>query len=221
MKERLKACSTCGQKMRGCALTNHFPVCDGIGTYSAKKHKPRENNLFYCDVCTRDFTCAMGIAKHSCTTRLRRNKLSVYDYTAVNCKVCQKSGKIFWTTKYNAIYHPDTEIALRTYRARASFKFNIYSYPNLFNLELIKQHGWYSPGGRSNSNKNVNLTGVSRDHLYSVSDGWNHNIEPSVLSHPANCNLILHNDNIRKGNNSSITLMELKQRIELWSVDPD
>jgi len=84
-------------------------------------------------------------------------------------------------------------------------------YSNKFDLSLVEQHGWYSP-----INKRNNLNGVSKDHMYSVRDGFINNIEPEIIKHPANCKLLLHNDNNRKNYTSSITIDDLIERIKNW-----
>lgn len=101
----------------------------------------------------------------------------------------------------------------RLYRPACEFDFDLNDYPNKFDLDLIREHGWYSP-----SNKGNNLNGVSRDHLYSVSDGFNNGVDPNILKHPANCGLVLHIENQKKKNNSSITLDELMDRIKNWDI---
>jgi hypothetical protein len=80
-----------------------------------------------------------------------------------------------------------------------------------FDLSLVEQYGWYSP-----TNKRNNLKGVSKDHMYSVMDGFRNKINPKIISHPANCNLLLFSDNSIKKDNSSITMEELLKRIENW-----
>ncbi len=97
------------------------------------------------------------------------------------------------------------------YRLRCNFKFDPYDYPDKFDLTLLKSHGWYRPSNRGN-----NLGGVSRDHLFSITDGFNQNISPNTMSHPANCDLILHSKNASKGSKSSITLKQLLERIGKW-----
>jgi len=97
------------------------------------------------------------------------------------------------------------------YRQRCKFNFSIADYPDKFSSALILEHGWYSP-----SNKQNNLDGVSRDHMYSVSDGFINGVDPAIISHPANCELISHRANQRKRANSSITLEELLDRIKRW-----
>lgn len=102
-------------------------------------------------------------------------------------------------------------LKLRHYRNCCAFNFALNDYPDEFDFELIKKHGWYSP-----SNKGNNLGGVSRDHMYSVKDGFENNVPPELLAHPANCKLLIHNENVSKHKNSCITLDELKERIALW-----
>ena len=97
------------------------------------------------------------------------------------------------------------------YRPSCEFRFKEQDYPDKFDLKLIKKLGRYSP-----SNKGDNLNGVSRDHMYSVKEGFVNNIDPSIISHPANCQLLVHTDNNKKKTTSSITLEELKSRIENW-----
>ncbi len=107
---------------------------------------------------------------------------------------------------------------IRHYRSLARFTFNVYDYPNEFELYLIDKHGWFSPNGYKCRNKNVNLTGISRDHMFAISDGFKLGVDPRILSHPANCKLMIHNG--PNGNNakkySSITFEELLQRISNW-----
>lgn len=98
------------------------------------------------------------------------------------------------------------------YKSQCKFKFNLSDYPDEFNFKLIEKYGWYSP-----TNKNNNLEGVSRDHIYSVREGFENKIDPSLISHPANCRLMVHNDNISKNKRSDITLKELKNKIINWN----
>lgn len=97
------------------------------------------------------------------------------------------------------------------YRQLSEFKFNVYDYPDEFDFKLIKKHGWYK--AKNNGN---NLYGVSRDHMYSIKEGFRNNISPDILAHPANCQLILHSDNSAKRNKCSISLQELKVAIMKW-----
>jgi hypothetical protein len=101
---------------------------------------------------------------------------------------------------------------LRWFRSLCSFKFNVFDYPKGFDLLLVKQYGWYSA-----SNRGGNLNGVSRDHMLSVRFAFDNNIDPELVSHPANCQLLRHNDNVSKLSKCSLTLEELKSRIDKWN----
>lgn len=118
-------------------------------------------------------------------------------------KVILKNKKICEDCKfsYYSIYRPNCE-----------FDFNIFDYPNKFDLTLIKKYGIYSP-----INKRNNLNGVSRDHLYSVRDGFEYKVDPNLIKHPANCRLVLNVDNQKKHCKSIISFDELKKRILGWN----
>lgn len=115
------------------------------------------------------------------------------------CEECRKEFRRKDMTEFNI------------YKSDSSFNFNLSDYPDEFNFELINEHGWYSP-----SNKNNNLNGVSRDHMYSVNKGFKNKIDPKIISHPANCKLMIHNDNISKNNKCSITIEDLLTKIDNW-----
>lgn len=98
------------------------------------------------------------------------------------------------------------------YRRECDFDFNIYDFKKEFDIYLIEKYGKYSP-----SNKRNNLNGISMDHMYSVKMGFDNNINPYIIKHPANCKLMKHNENNSKKTNSSITYDELLKRIEEWN----
>jgi hypothetical protein len=123
------------------------------------------------------------------------------------CKVCRKIInenfiRICETCKNEYYTH---------YRFACNFDFNVYYFPNKFDLELIKQYGWYSASNRGN-----NLNGISKDHMLSVKDGFINKISPEIIKHPANCKLMLHKENNIKKASSSISIDELLDRISKW-----
>lgn len=105
--------------------------------------------------------------------------------------------------------HMDSLKAKEKYYNDTKFKFNVYKFPNKFDLDSLKLAGWY--------NRISNPLGMTRDHLISKYDGFKRNISPKIISHPANCKIIQFNENRRKNTKSSITLSELKQRIKSWN----
>ena len=104
-------------------------------------------------------------------------------------------------------------MTLQQNRNRCKFKFHIGDFEDEFDFNLIKNNGWYSP-----TNKKNNLNGVSRDHIFSVKSGYILGIDPSVISHPANCRLILQSNNSSKKNKNDISLSQLIKLIEIWDL---
>lgn len=98
------------------------------------------------------------------------------------------------------------------YKVDCKFTFNVYDYPEWFDLTLISEFGWYTASNRGN-----NQLGVQRDHRYSISDGFKNGISPDIISHPANCKLMVNFENQRKHSKSIITIEELLKDIEMWN----
>lgn len=91
------------------------------------------------------------------------------------------------------------------------FKFNVYDYPDLFDLVELDKIGWYSQGGKSRKPKNVN--GYSRDHRVSQYEARINNYDHYYISHPINCELLLQTDNSKKHKSSSISYDELVKQV--------
>ena len=105
------------------------------------------------------------------------------------------------------------------YYIDSRFKFNVYNYPNDFDLELIKLHGWYTCPGKKRKHEVKNVNGVSREHMISVGFGFTNNIDPKIISHPANCRLMLHSENKIKHTNCCMTINELIVKIDEWEQE--
>jgi hypothetical protein len=91
-------------------------------------------------------------------------------------------------------------------RSQYRFCFNVYDYPDLFDIELLKRVGFYAPGGKTGR---WNLDGLSRDHKVSISDAIKYNYDPYYISHPCNCELMPHRLNGVKKSKSSIKYEDL------------
>lgn len=97
------------------------------------------------------------------------------------------------------------------YRQDCNFNFVISEFSFLFSekeLHDLKQNGMYSASNRGN-----NINGISRDHKFSVKEGYILNIKPFILSHPANCELLHHVKNNKKKTTCSISLLDLYNNI--------
>lgn len=103
------------------------------------------------------------------------------------------------------------KIQFRKYRLDASFTFSLKDFPDEFDFSLIETYGWYKAKNHGN-----NLGGISRDHMYSVKDGFLNKVDPKIIAHPANCRLIRQCENASKKNKSCLTLEQLLERIKIW-----
>ena len=141
-----------------------------------------------------------------------------YDENPNHCIQCNKIlsfGKRNW--KFCSIsckrkYDRKNLNEYQKYYKECQFNFNLSDYPNEFDFNLIKEYGWYQA-----KNHGDNLNGVSRDHMISVKFGYENNISPEIIKHPANCQLMQHNENVSKWKSCSITLEELNNRIIEWN----
>lgn len=132
-------------------------------------------------------------------------------FTHIVKNTCAKSGIVFFAKTYRK-YHPNLQHEKDDYSRSCKFRFSISQFPNWFDGSIIKKYEMYSTPGSRIGVKNLN--GVSRDHLYSISDGWLNNIDSKFIRHPANCQLVRHKDNQQKNRKSPITLNELLSRIK-------
>lgn len=123
----------------------------------------------------------------------------------------RNGGKLFCSKSCQNEFHKKQRTPLQEYRKQCSFRFNVFDFPNDFDLALVSRYGWYSA-----CNNGGNIYGVSRDHRVSVNFGFKNNVDPKIISHPANCELLLHEKNKKKNRKCSMTLEELKSKISKW-----
>ena len=82
---------------------------------------------------------------------------------------------------------------------------------NIEGYSLLQEYGMY--------HKHNNVCGVVRDHIISKNYGFKNNIDPKIISHPANCRFITHKDNAKKSSLCDMTLDELIAKIEKWDIE--
>lgn len=102
--------------------------------------------------------------------------------------------------------------AKNRYYQDCKFKFQLRGAMFVPGYENLDTLGLYHP------TKNPN--GLCRDHMISIAFGWANNIDPKIISHPANCQLISNQENIAKGSTSCIALNQLLERIENINLLP-
>jgi hypothetical protein len=94
------------------------------------------------------------------------------------------------------------------YRKKASF----YLYPEI--LPLVKGYNRLCKYGKYSID---NKTGMTLDHRVSIKFGYENNIPPYILAHPANCEFLSMKENSSKNKNCSISYDQLLQYIDLWN----
>jgi len=125
------------------------------------------------------------------------------------CRSCNLEKKI---PKYKITCDDCRYQYYKFYRPSCEFDFDFKTFEAEFNTTDLKKLGWYSP-----SNKGNNLNGVSKDHMYSVKEGFINKIDPEIIKHPANCQLLKYSENSVKKTSCSITIDELISRIKEWN----
>ena len=113
------------------------------------------------------------------------------------------------TAHYRKLGYYDNRDAEEAYRAKCEFRFSSKLYPYILGYELLKHNKWY------HSIKNPD--GISKDHMISIYYGFTHNIDPYLISHPANCMFMFQAENASKKENCSISLQELIERVEWFN----
>lgn len=123
--------------------------------------------------------------------------------------VCKECG-IEWRNRSAVRYcseHKDKYSHIG--RAAFWFSFNVYHYPELFDLDNLTRIGF-----RSSDNPN----GMTRDHRVSVQEAIKNNYEPRYIKHPLNCELMLFRENARKHTKSSITYEQLVAMVDAYAA---
>lgn len=145
--------------------------------------------------------------------------ISNYDNSPNNCKQCgsilpyNKRKQVFCNIDCKRVYDRKNMSEYQKYYRQCQFRFSLNDFPNEFEFSLIEEHGWYKAKNHGN-----NLNGVSRDHIYSIRDGYNNKIDSNIIKHPANCLLMTQSKNSSKHSKSNITLDELKNKINDWNL---
>lgn len=147
----------------------------------------------------------------------------------------KKKPKILACGEYCAIYHCTCKYCAASFIKKTAiqicdscklklgklyvdyrFKFNVYDYPELFDLSKIDLYGWYAPKGKAGG---WNPTGLSRDHRVSVSEAIKNKYDSFIIAHPLNCELMPHSENSKKKGNSSISYAELVILVKNYELE--
>jgi hypothetical protein len=169
------------------------------------------NRKFCNNSCSATFNNKGRIVTEDQKQKVREKLVKPKKEKLIQPKKCRFCGENEITEKRKMICEDCKINFYNFYKPLCVFEFDITEYEDRFDLELVKNNGWYKPKNRGN-----NLKGVSKDHMYSVRDGFINKIDPKIIKHPANCQLLLQSENSSKNYNSSITIEELMERIKNW-----
>ncbi len=134
--------------------------------------------------------------------------------TCINCNstlVFKHRNRIFCNINCKKDYYSKNKTEFGLYYFLSKFKFNLRSFSEEFNFSLIEKFGWYKA-----KNNGDNVEGVSRDHMFSVKEGFRKLINPLLLAHPANCELIVNKQNQSKSDGCSLELEKLLEKIKIF-----
>lgn len=175
------------------------------------------------DVRTNKYCSRSCSAKDTNYIDRRRGPIAKAPVICSNIKfsLCSKTNQYFSNRNSDGSYRrssPYIKTEKEKYYAACRFKFNVYHYPKEFDISLIEKYGWYSCPGIKRKGQKKNTNGVSRDHIISISYGFENNIDPRIISHPANCRIILHSENKIKSQKCDISLEDLLIKISEWEI---
>lgn len=184
----------CKERFKYCKRPNCIIEAKRFAESFCNRDKIRELNCYICD---KVFITKSFIGKMKCSSCRERIEKEEENRKLENIRIIKERS----------------ENLISTYRTMSLFKFSLKDFPDEFDFDLIRKYGFYSP-----KNKKNNLGGVSRDHLVSVKYGFENNVDPRIIGHPANCELRIHNENISKGTKCKISLEDLMERIKRWDI---
>lgn len=214
-----------------------------IEKISGEKVERKEHKCM-CEICGKEYTVRItdaywirGKYPHTCSKKCAKALTSLKtDKESKNKKIgdtlrkeryikkCKCCGcefetanvkQTFCSRKCQLTYRHRESVSINdtfiTYKKQCMFKFSLNQFPYEYDFALIENNGWYKA-----KNHGDNMDGVNRDHMFSIVEGYKNKIDPYIISHPANCELLTHFDNVSKNSKCSVTIDDLKQRIKEW-----
>lgn len=210
-QSRIKYCKCCNTP-----LDSYRSFCNQ-SCAATFNNANRINNGYTVSLNTKQ-KISESLTKTTKLIQLQKSKVKV-EYIGVfskvyncKCKHC-KIKFVSRTAKQYCVLHRDQYC--NSAKSGYKFTFNVYKYPDLFNLEHINQTGWYSRGGTAGK---YNPSGLTRDHKISVNAAIRNNYDPYYITHPLNCEIMPWLENNKKKTNSSITYSELVTSVDAYEI---
>ena len=135
-------------------------------------------------------------------------------YEKVYFRNCYHCSTMF-SSRVMRKYCNDCGDLYKSIRTQYKFIFNVYHYPDLFDIGYINKVGWYSRGGNAGT---WNPDGLSRDHKVSVTDAIKNGYDPYYIRHPVNCEIMTWVENNKKKTHSSMSYDDLVIKVEEYNM---
>jgi hypothetical protein len=176
----------------------------------------RRNQLqLVCEFCQKPIIRRQSEIKHKhvfCSHKCYLKFKHREGYVILKCKLCKKTFKKrlscmdsqnhFCSRKCCNVWKGRHKTSYRIYKQLAQWKhLNLGEVCSRKEKSMLKKVGIFCPRTRKG--------GMSRDHKFSVFNGFVNNVFPQLIGHPANCSLILQSANAKKHIKNSITLSQL------------
>ena len=169
----------------------------------------------YCSI-----SCASSVTNYSVPRKRGPTAVEKLPYSKIRFILCTHTNQYYSNKNSDGTVRrssPYVKNQKQKYYQDARFMFNVYHYPKEFDIDLINQLGWYTCPGLKRKGQLKNTLGVSRDHIISVIYGFINNIDPKLISHPANCQIIPHSQNKKKHTKCNMSVSELEEKIKQWN----
>lgn len=202
----MKICENCNNINDG-FYSDRFCSEKCSRAFSTKNDNSKELKDAICIDCKSDIKINKRASLKTCRCKKCKILLRKKQYKENNNRVCKYCGKEI-KYKFKQICDICSNFYKNIYRDKCSFKFNLNKYKDEFDLSLYEKHGTYTA-----KNRGDNFGGIVRDHMFSVYDAYKISLDPILVSHPANCKLMVNIHNLNKNRKSSITLQDLIVRI--------
>lgn len=132
-------------------------------------------------------------------------------FSKVRLCECAHCNKKWYSQKQRKYCDECSHLYSHNGRAKYWFAFNIFNYPDLFDLSLITTIGF--------RDSKTNPNGISRDHKISVNMAIRHGYDPYYITHPMNCELMLFEDNNKKHISCSLLIEDLIELVNQYDLD--
>jgi hypothetical protein len=217
----LKNCAHCNKPFRSrfnAIYCSHS--CSASNSNTTRAPIKVKQKTFTCKTCGHVEIADGRASKKKCSACEIQTKINPVEKNGEHCKLstntCAHCSKIFVSRRKRKYCEDHISMYSESAKCGYKFRFNVFHYPDLFDIALIQQHGFFCPGGRYSKDGKTNPNGLSRDHRVSVNEAIRNNYDPYYVSHPVNCEIMFHHENNRKKTKSSITYEELIRLVDAY-----